>query len=202
MRVTTFTGGLVQTNGYLVETAEGALVIDAPLGIAAHCRRGGIEPTALLLTHQHFDHVEDVAALARDGVPVYAAAPPSPALTLEDGARLMGLPIAIAPYAVDHLFGHERELGLAGLTIELLPVPGHSPDSFVFHVALFKKLFAGDTLFAGSIGRTDLPGGDHQLLLRGIRESLFPLPGATEVLPGHGPPTTIARERAGNPYLA
>ena len=98
--------------------------------------------------------------------------------------------------------GGPDELTLAGLPFEILPVPGHSPDSLVFHVALFQKLFGGDTLFAGSIGRTDLPGGDHQLLLDGIRDKIFPLPSETEILPGHGSSTSIGQESAKNPYLA
>lgn len=202
MTITPFTGGFCQTNGYLLEAGHGTVLIDAPLGIFNECQRRGIKPTGLLLTHQHFDHVEDVAALAATGVPVYAAAPASPDLTLADGARLMGLPIEIAPYRVDHLLTPGGSLELAGLRFDLSPVPGHSPDSFVFHVALFEKLFAGDTLFAGSIGRTDLPGGDHPLLLAGIREKIFSLPPRTAVLPGHGPATTVGREMMSNPYFA
>jgi glyoxylase-like metal-dependent hydrolase (beta-lactamase superfamily II) len=201
VKITKYTGGMVQTNGYIVESDAGAVLIDAPLGILARCEQLGVKPTGLLLTHQHFDHVEDVAAISGAGIPVHAAAHPSPALILDDGARLMGLPITITPYEIDHVVAEGEPFELAGLRFEIFAVPGHSPDSLVFHVALFQKLFAGDTLFAGSIGRTDLPGGDHQLLLRGIREKIFSLPAATEILPGHGPATTIARESATNPYL-
>lgn len=202
MKISIHTGGIAQTNGYLVTTEEGSLAIDAPLGMLAHCQSEGILPDGLLLTHQHFDHVEDAAVMQAEGIPIYAAAPYSPQLTLEEGARQMGLPIQITPYQVDHLLSPHTTLRMQGLNLDLLPLPGHSPDSFVFHVALFQKLFAGDTVFAGSIGRTDLPGGDHELLLRGIREVILPLSGETQILPGHGPDTTVNLEAAHNPFLA
>ncbi len=200
--ITTHTGGLAQTNGYLLESEQGTIAIDAPFGMWACCQQRGIIPTGLLLTHQHFDHVEDAAAMARAGVPIHGCSPFSSALVLDEAARLMGLPITVEPFAVDHLLEDTTWLELAGVRFELLAVPGHSPDSFVFHVALFQKLFAGDTLFADSIGRTDLPGGNHALLIAGIRERLLTLPAQTEVHPGHGPPTTIGREAATNPFLS
>ena len=111
------------------------------------------------------------------------------------------MPTTITPFEVTHHLEGRADLTVAGVSMDLLHVPGHSPDSLVFHVGPIHKLFAGDTLFAGSIGRSDLPGGDESLLLRGIREKLFLLPGETEVLPGHGPATSIRREQAGNPYI-
>ena len=114
----------------------------------------------------------------------------------------MGLPISVDRYEVTHLLAGESELELAGIRFEIVPVPGHSPDSLVFHVGLLQKVFAGDTLFDDSIGRTDLPGGDHDLLIRGIRKHLLSLPGETEILPGHGAPTTVEQESRTNPFLA
>jgi hydroxyacylglutathione hydrolase len=90
---------------------------------------------------------------------------------------------------------------VGGLDLDLRHVPGHSPDSLVFHLPEEEFAFAGDTLFAGSIGRTDLPGGRHPQLLEAIREQLFTLAPMTRILPGHGPETTISKEVAGNPYL-
>jgi len=89
----------------------------------------------------------------------------------------------------------------AGLICEVLPTPGHTPGGVCYHFAAAGKVFAGDTLFQGSIGRADLPGGDLQSLLRSIQTRLLSLPADTVVYPGHGDPTTIGRERAGNPYL-
>ena len=94
-------------------------------------------------------------------------------------------------------------LEIAGLRFDLLHVPGHSPDGLVFSLqGAAGTAFTGDTIFAGSIGRPDLPGGDYSLLLKGIREKLLNLPGETRLLPGHGPETTPAQENAANPYFA
>jgi len=196
-----FTGGFVQTNGYLIETPDGShLLVDAPAGSGAWLKAKGIVPAALLLTHQHYDHVEDAAAVAAMGVRVYAHAPYSSALTLEEMMRGFGMPVHVEPYTVDELLAGQTELEIGGLRMELAHVPGHSPDSVTFFVRESGELFSGDTLFAASIGRPDLPGGDGPLLIDGIREKLFALPENTQVFPGHGPITTIGAERAENPY--
>ena len=196
-----FTGGFVQTNCYLMETPGGShLLVDAPAGSAAWLKARNIVPAALLLTHQHYDHVEDAAAVAAMGVKIYAHTAYSPALTLEEMMRGFGMPVHIQPYAVDELLAGKTELEIGGLRLELAHVPGHSPDSVTFFARATGELFSGDTLFADSIGRPDLPGGDGPLLIDGIREKLFALPESTQVLPGHGPATTIGAERAGNPY--
>lgn len=202
MKITSHTGGFAQTNGYLVETDEGSVAIDAPEGMWEFCQSQKAKPTGLLLTHQHFDHVDDAAKFEQAGdIPIYAASPYSKDLTIEETARRWGLPCEIAPFTVDHFFASGTPLELIGLTFVPHSLPGHSLDSFVFHVALFQKIFAGDTLFAGGIGRTDLPDGDHETLLRGIREVLFSQSDDTEILPGHGPSTTIGAEKRSNPYL-
>jgi glyoxylase-like metal-dependent hydrolase (beta-lactamase superfamily II) len=115
---------------------------------------------------------------------------------------MMGIPCQIDPYTVDHRFEGLDSIDLGGLVLDLFHVPGHSPDSVCFRLLGAPLLVGGDVLFAGSIGRTDFPNGDHELLLAGIREKLWPLPDETQVLPGHGPTTTIGREKATNPYLA
>jgi glyoxylase-like metal-dependent hydrolase (beta-lactamase superfamily II) len=115
---------------------------------------------------------------------------------------MMGIPCQIDPYTVDHRFEGLDSIDLGGLALDLFHVPGHSPDSVCFRLRGAPLLVGGDVLFAGSIGRTDFPNGDLDLLLAGIREKLWPLPDETQVLPGHGPTTTIGREKATNPYLA
>lgn len=204
MTITTYTGGLLQTNGYLVETKDGAFAVDAPTGMWHWCRETNVKPTSLLLTHQHFDHVADAARMQAAGIPIYAASPFRRELLIEEMVLAWGLPLSVQPFEVDHLLRlEESPLQLCGIDIELRSVPGHSPDSFVFHVALFQKLFAGDTLFAnGGMGRCDLPLGDAELLLSSLREQVLTLPEETEVLPGHGPATTIGREKVHNPDLA
>ena len=199
MRITKFTGGMVQTNGYLVETPEGNFLVDAPDGIAAWVEGRGVRVDALYLTHQHYDHVEDVAALRAMGVKVFAWADYSKELTLEAFGAGWGLP-AVEPYAVDVLVA-EGERDMFGTNAKVSHVPGHSADSLTFYVPEAGVVFAGDALFAGSVGRCDLPGGSFELLLSGIQRDLLSLPDETKVFSGHGGETTIGHERLTNGYL-
>jgi glyoxylase-like metal-dependent hydrolase (beta-lactamase superfamily II) len=202
MNITSYTGGFTQTNGYLVETESGNFLVDAPEGIADWLAGRGVEVADLLLTHQHYDHVLDVSALQQaTGARVHAFAPYSPDLTLEAAARAWGMPIQVEPYRVDSLLDPGRPLHLAGLEILLAHVPGHATDSLIFHLMAQGLVFSGDTLFAGSIGRTDLPGGNTRQLLDGIARHLLTLPPETRILSGHGPVTTVGRELAANPFL-
>ena len=203
MKVSTHCGGFCQTNGYLIETTEGSVAIDAPEGMFNFCKQRDCKPTGLLLTHQHFDHIEDVSLFQEAGVRIYASAHFSPELQLTDLAAKWGIPLTCPEFSVDEVFTAETgPIKINGIEFEPIPVPGHSPDSFVFHVALFQKLFSGDTLFSGGgIGRTDFPHGDHELLLSGIKTKILTLPAATQLLPGHGPAGSIGEETRNNPFL-
>lgn len=201
MKISLYTGGFVQTNGYLVETPDGNLLIDAPEGIADWITHRGVRVDDVLLTHQHYDHVMDAAALQALGCRLHAFADYSKDLTLESAARAWGMPISVTPYQVDGLFDMAKPLRIAGLEISLAHIPGHALDSVTFHLVDHGVVFSGDTLFAGSIGRTDLPGGSTTQLLDGIARHLMTLPPETKVFPGHGPTTTIGEEASGNPYL-
>ena len=201
MKITPFTGGFVQTHGYLVEPPDGTFVVEAPLGLAAWAAAKGVRVDDVLLTHQHYDHVEDAAALQQSGAKLHAFAPYSTELTLEAAARNWGLPIQVKPYQIDSIFDVSKPLAIAGLEITVAHVPGHATDGTVFHIPSASVLFSGDTLFAGSIGRTDLPGGSTKQLLDGIDRHLLTLPDDTRVLSGHGPETNIGREKRSNPYL-
>ena len=197
--ISTYTGGIAETNGWVVKTEAGTILIDAPEGISAWLAAQGIKLEALLLTHQHFDHVMDAGLIQKEqGCPVYAFSAYSKGLTLE---TLMGSDFAVNPYSVDHVLDGKGSLSLAGWDFRLLHVPGHSLDSVCFHSAEHGLLFGGDVLFAGSIGRTDLPGGSTKQLLTGIATKLLVLDDSTRVFPGHGPETTIGDERGSNPYL-
>ncbi len=213
-----YTGGIAQTNGYLVRLRDGGgpvVLIDAPAGIGGWLRQLGARPDWLLLTHHHFDHIEHAALVAETGARVLAFTRPTPELTLESMAASWGMPMTVRPFEVDERLeslmavedppadpGWHAVPGLdLGGEWRWAHVPGHSPDSVVFHLPALDWLFAGDTLFAGSIGRTDLPGGHHEQLIEGLRSRLLPLPDATRVLPGHGPETTIGEEAADNPYV-
>lgn len=198
-----FTGGFAQTNSYLVDAGSGRVLVDAPEGAAEWLREGGLDPDVLFLTHQHFDHTMDAAAVVEEwGVQVYAHSAFSKSLGLAElFASFSGMSIAVPEFHVDVVLGSEAgKVELVGEEFGLLHVPGHSQDSLCLHHSAGGLLFSGDTLMAGSIGRPDLPGGDQRVLVSGIREKILALPGATVVYPGHGGPTTVAEEQ-GNPFL-
>jgi glyoxylase-like metal-dependent hydrolase (beta-lactamase superfamily II) len=176
--------------------------VDAPEGMAGWLATQGAPVSHLLLTHQHFDHCQDAAAIQRAGARVLAFAPFSRDLTLE---ILMSFasdtPFAVEAFTVDEVLEGRSEVQVGGQHWKLAHVPGHSLDSVTFYSESEKLLLSGDVLFAGSIGRTDFPGGSLPTLLKGINQHVLTLPDDTRVLPGHGPETTVADEREGNPYL-
>ena len=197
----TYTGGIAETNGYFLPSDSGGILIDAPEGVAKWLAQQGLRATHLVLTHQHFDHVMDAAALQLAGAKIHAFATYDAQLTLEHVTRSWGMP-DVKTFQVDALLDPAAPLHLDGVKFSLAHVPGHSPDSLTLYHAEAGILFSGDTLFQQSIGRTDIPGhGNHSLLLQGIREKLLSLPADTAVYPGHGGPTTIGREIRSNPYL-
>lgn len=197
-----FTGGIAQTNGYLILHPAGNLLIDAPAGIAAWLEKKHIPIAHLLLTHQHYDHVEDAATLQQKGAHLYAHSDYSTELTLESRAKSWGLNFSLQPYTIQTKLSAQSELAIHhDLSFQISHVPGHSPDSLTFFHPDSATLYSGDTLFAQSIGRTDLPGGNHESLLNHIQSKLFTLPPETRVYPGHGPATTIQREITQNPFF-
>lgn len=202
---------LAATNCYLVSVdADGpGVVIDAPpdpAAIAEVVRRSGVLPQALLLTHGHLDHVGGAGgAVAAFGVAAHLhPADEWLAADLEGQARML---LGIGPSG--EFAGAERYepladgavLDLAGLGFRVIHTPGHTPGHCCFWLEDEGVLFSGDHLFAGSVGRTDLPGGNYATLMRSMAERVIPLPAGTDVLPGHGPATTLARELATNPFL-
>jgi hydroxyacylglutathione hydrolase len=199
MRISKYTGGMAQTNGYLVERPEGNFLVDAPLGISQWIQEMGVRVDALYLTHQHYDHVQDVAALRAMGVKASAWAHYSRDLTLETYGKEWGLP-EVDLYEIDSLIA-EGEGELFGRTAKVGFVPGHSADSLTFYLPDEGIVFAGDALFAGSVGRCDMPGGSFEQLLEGIQRELLSLPDDTKVFCGHGRETTIGKEKASNRYL-
>jgi glyoxylase-like metal-dependent hydrolase (beta-lactamase superfamily II) len=203
--VDVLTLGPLATNCYVVRSdrvSPDAVVVD-PSGSATEIRlalaSSGCRCVAILVTHGHFDHITGLADLAEGtSAPVYA--PGGELMLLEHPERYTPPELVVRPCTADvRLEGGER-LELAGVTFDVLSVPGHSPGHLAF--ATDGAVFAGDVLFAGSVGRTDLPGGDWPALLDSIRSLVDSLPPDTEVHPGHGPSTTLARELATNPFLA
>lgn len=203
LNIQKYTGGFTSTNGYAIETGTGWILVDAPEGITAWLRERAITPTALLLTHMHFDHVMDAAEAVRAfGMPVYAFASPDRDLTLENLlGSFSGSNFDVTPFEIDHLLEGEPSVDAGGTKFHLLHVPGHSPDSLCFHLPGENLLFGGDVLMRGGIGRSDFPHGDGGLLENGIREKIYTLAESTRVLPGHGPETTIGDERSHNPFV-
>lgn len=206
MEMKVYTGGELMCNGYLVVADGGECVaVDAPGGFAAWAQRNmpaGARLTHLLLTHQHFDHIQDAAALQQaTGCRIHACMPHSAELTLADHAAAWGI-AQPAPFRVDDALGaHDSQAHWAGLDWQAHHVPGHSADSMVYALPGEGLLFAGDVLFEGSIGRTDLPGGSMARLVQGIRAKLLPYPPDTQVYPGHGPSTTVGEEELNNPFI-
>ena len=204
--VDAFVLGPAQENCYVVRasrSASEAVVVD-PGDDAAHLRlelaRVGATCAGILVTHCHWDHLGAVADLAEGtGAPVYMAREEAPVLAAPDdfyGA----LGIRIRPYAADELLEGDERFELAGIEFETLRAPGHSPA----HLAYLAHgcLFSGDVLFAGGVGRVDLPGGDWDTLVASIRGLMDGLPPETVVYPGHGPATTLGAELARDPFLA
>ncbi|HEY0793297.1 MAG TPA: MBL fold metallo-hydrolase [Chthoniobacterales bacterium] len=201
--IQTFIGGIFDTNAYLVEAPQGDLLVDAPTGTCEWLSSQNRRPRLLLITHGHVDHIDDAARIAREfQCPVACHRESVPLLTDPDVFRKLGFNLEVESVQPSVLIEETAQTTALGLPLQVLLVPGHCPGSLCFYHRESANLFSGDTLFAGSIGRTDLPGGDLPLLLRGLHSKVLVLPDATRVLPGHGPATTVGVERRTNPYLA
>ncbi|MBN9112785.1 MAG: MBL fold metallo-hydrolase [Pseudonocardia sp.] len=217
MLVAGFPAGSFQTNCYVLARAAGEACIvvdpgqDAVEPLEELLAEHRLSPVAVLLTHGHFDHTFSVAPVC-DGndIPAWIhpddrdmLADPMKGISAESAAFFGGRLELREPRSVE-LLADGSDLELAGLTLRVDHTPGHTQGSVVFTTPSddgTEVILAGDTLFAGSIGRTDLPGGSHQQLLASVRDKLLVRDDSGFVLPGHGPATTIGRERATNPFL-
>lgn len=201
MKFTAFTGGVFDTNCFFIE--EQGILIDAPQGSADWLQSAGFKVNLLLLTHGHIDHVWDAACIKRehqcrvgyhpDGIPM---------LTEPDFFKKFGFMWEIEPVAADLLLEEQESADLGGMRFKILLLPGHCPGSLGFFDPASRVLFGGDVLFAGGVGRWDLPGGDQNELLESICGKVLPLGDDVIVQPGHGPSTTVGEERRSNPFLA
>ena len=201
------TVGPFQENCYIIgdeQTGTGALVDPGDEGarIALAVEQTGLDIGQIIITHAHIDHVGAVAALADEyACPVLMHAEAEPMLKqLPNQALMMGLRFGKVP-AVEGYIEDEEVVDVGGLAFRSLYTPGHAPGHLAFYLQDEELVLSGDALFAGSVGRTDLFGGDMDLLMRSINERLLTLPDETRVLSGHGPETTIGEERARNPFL-
>ena len=202
-----YTGGPCMCNGYLVKCGTGYVAVDAPLGFATWVAKKlpeGAQVTDLLITHQHFDHVQGVAAMVEKyDCRVHACMPYSRELTLEElAARSWGGGMDVPPFRVDNAFGPTcAALNCGGSEWKVYYIPGHSPDGVAYELGDTEQIFCGDILFSGAVGRTDFPGGSMASLIRGIREKLLVRPHTCVVHSGHGPDTSLEEEMLNNPYL-
>jgi hydroxyacylglutathione hydrolase len=201
--VDTFVLGPFQSNCYVVRRERGAVeaaVIDPgddPTPLLLELARMGTRPGGILITHSDVDHIGGVAALA-DGTGAEVWAPEGEVEALRLGETRGGM--RVPPHDPAHTVSEGDVVTVAGITFDVVDVPGHSAAHIAFHHG--GELFAGDLLFAGSVGRVDLPGGDWQTLLASVRRLLERFPPETAVYPGHGPTTTLGRELASNPFLS
>jgi len=209
VRVWSLPTGPLQENAVLVAGAQGEGFLfdpgDDAERILALIRDSGVTVRGILLTHAHFDHIGAVQPVREAlRVPVWLHPADLPLYSM--GAASAGrwnLPF-IQPEAPDHSIAQDQTFTAGDLTLTARELPGHAPGHVVFLAETDGEngvVVAGDTLFQGSIGRTDLPGGDSAAMVRSLLTRVLPLPDATDVLPGHGPATTIGRERATNPHL-
>lgn len=200
--------GPYATNCYIVTAGGGGAcwIVDASFGgtaIVREVKRLGLMPELLILTHAHLDHIAgvDEVRAAYPGLPILiheaeAHWPTDPQANL---SALAGFPVVCAP--PDRLLRDGETLRLGGTEWRVLHTPGHSPGGIGLYCGAAKTLIAGDTLFAGSVGRSDFPGSDPETLARSIRTKLYALPEETVVYPGHGPTTTIGKEKRTNPFV-
>ncbi len=209
MKVRPFTGGGFGENGYLLVCAESDATVAVDPGAAADAMAEavlaeGLDLQAVLLTHAHLDHIEGVHRMRaiQPDVPILLHADDRDMyFALPQQAAAFGLPMPARQPPPTGPLQHGQRFTFGGCALEVRHTPGHAPGHVIL-VALDDGLaLVGDVVFEGSIGRTDLPGGDFYALMASIREQVLTLPDETVLYPGHGPPTTVGHERVGNPFL-
>ncbi|MBO9129642.1 MBL fold metallo-hydrolase [Bacillus sp. 165] len=201
--------GPLQTNAYILENEQNECVIFDPGEegdkLISYLQDRQLKPLAVLLTHAHFDHIGAVDAV-RDTytIPVYIHKDEKEWLTDPslNGSELFMMSESIRVKPADYVISGEEQLEIGSFHFTVLETPGHSPGSVSYYCKEAEAVISGDVLFQMSIGRTDLPGGSFNELIESIEEKLFTLPDDTAVLCGHGPETTIALEKANNPFLS
>jgi glyoxylase-like metal-dependent hydrolase (beta-lactamase superfamily II) len=210
MKLHVIPAGPLQTNAYLLTAPDRgeAILIDAPgdvwADVAPVLKEEACRLTELWLTHGHFDHMQGGAEVVRaTGARVLAHEDDRAMIeTPEMMKRVLGLRMDLEPVPVDHWVKQGDHFTALGQDVEVRHVPGHCPGNVLFYFAGAKSAFVGDALFAGSVGRSDLPGGSFEVLEQSIRQQIYTLPDETVVYPGHGPDTTVGAEKATNPYVA
>lgn len=207
MQILMNAGGIAMTNAFLIadENAKQAVLFDAPNDTVAPlldaAQERGWDIIGLWLTHGHFDHVAD-HALVTSRCPhakVLIHALDEPKLT-EPGSRFFQLPFTIPPRKADAYVTDGQSLKIGSIDVNVVHTPGHSPGHVMYHLPAEKLLVGGDLIIMGAVGRTDLPDADENQLFNSIRR-VMKLPNDTQLLPGHGQPSTLGDERRDNPYV-
>lgn len=208
MKIFSFTGGPVETNAYLVadEASGEAMIVDAPFDCAdamvSAAKENKLTIRYLVSTHGHWDHIADNAALKRlTGAPLLCHPDDEPLLTDPSLMRAFGVPESIEPSKPDRYLNHGDLLAVGALSFRIAHCPGHARGHIVLYEPKEAVCLCGDVIFTGSVGRTDFPGCSWEALAKSIRENILTLPDETHLLPGHGPATTVGRERATNPFV-
>lgn len=211
MKISLFELGQLGTNTYLLypDNSDEAIVVDAPLEasgeIPVHLKDAGKKLSAILMTHGHWDHTWDAGPLQKKtGATLYAG---------EKGRQLIEdpnfqkknlyAPSEYEPAKIDVIAKDNMEFEVAGVKIKSFEAEGHCPGSILYYIEDGDKkyLFAGDVIFQGSVGRSDLWGGDYSVLEKSIKEKIYTLPDDTIIFPGHGEPTTVGFEKKSNPFV-
>jgi glyoxylase-like metal-dependent hydrolase (beta-lactamase superfamily II) len=206
LRIDRFVTAPLETNTYLLRCEGECWVVDPGMGLEgllAAIAKGKLACTRVLLTHGHGDHIAGLGELKQAFPGIRVCCPAADAEMLTDPQMNLSAPFGfdIAAKPPDELIQPGQTIKTAGQTWQVLDTSGHSPGGVSYYSRQAEAVLTGDALFAGGIGRTDVPGSDERRLLDNIRRHLLTLPGRTRVLPGHGPESTIGEERRSNPFL-
>ncbi len=208
MQIRTLTAGPLETNAYLL-TRSGhreLVVVDCPDDSFSHvetvARDEGLTLDSVLLTHGHYDHTADLSLFQNAGARVLAHDADRFLIEHPEVMTVMLPPgMKVDPARIDVPVAQGDKHRFLGLEVEIRHVPGHCPGNVLFYFPEMKAAFVGDAIFAGSIGRYDLPGGNFEELEESIQKQIYTLPDDTVLYPGHGPATTVGREKQSNPFV-
>lgn len=209
MKIDTIALGDFEANCYCIratETSAVCLLIDPGLNpepLIHFLRHNNLTPEAIVITHGHADHIGGVETVRQNWPHVKVAISQEDADMMTSPTKNLSIlaEVMVQARPADICFTNQRSFEAAGVRFEILKTPGHSPGGICLYNSDEGILFSGDTLFAGSVGRSDFPGGDHALLIDRIKHKLLILPEQTRVYPGHGPTTTLRAEKRHNPFL-